>query len=77
MKPATNGKGAAQDSNVSGTLRVPYNADGTRSVGRAKLMEFAPLFGRTSGAILFRAEVWEVIRAEGPAVHPAKGAALV
>jgi len=28
-------------------------------------------------AILFRAEVREVIRAEGPAVHPAKGAALV
>jgi hypothetical protein len=29
------------------------------------------------GTILFRAEVWEVIRAEGPAVHPAKGGALV
>ena len=26
---------------------------------------------------LFCAEVWEVIRAEGPAVHPAKGEALV
>jgi hypothetical protein len=35
-------------------------------------MEFAPLFGRIRGAILFRAEVWEIIRAEGPAVHPAK-----
>ena len=35
------------------------------------------LLARTRGAILFRAEVWEVIRAEGPAVHPAKGGALV
>jgi hypothetical protein len=32
---------------------------------------------RTYGAILFRAEVREVLRAEGPAVHPAKGGALV
>ena len=42
-----------------------------------ELMEFAPTFGRICGAILFRAEVWEIIRAEGPAVHPAKGEALV
>ena len=34
-------------------------------------------FGRTCGAILFRTEVREVMRAEGPAVHPAKGEALV
>jgi hypothetical protein len=40
-------------------------------------MEFAPLFSRICGAILFRAEVLEIIRAEGPAVHPAKGEALV
>jgi hypothetical protein len=53
------------------------NVVGTLRVGCQKLTEFAPLFGRTCGAILFRAEVWEVIRAEGPAVHPAKGAALV
>ena len=55
------------DSNAAGTLRV----------GCAKSMESAPLLGRTCGAILFRAEVREVIRAEGPAVHPAKGEALV
>ena len=36
-----------------------------------------PLLDRTCGAILFRTEVREVIRAEGPAVHPAKGEALV
>ena len=54
------------DANVAGTLRVGE-----------ELMEFAPLFGRTRGAILFRAEVWEIVRAEGPAVHPAKGEALV
>jgi hypothetical protein len=40
-------------------------------------MEFAPLFGRIYGSILSRAEVWEIIRAEGPCVHPAKGEALV
>ncbi|MGO8752683.1 MAG: hypothetical protein ACLQNE_42625, partial [Thermoguttaceae bacterium] len=31
------------------------------------------MLGRTCWTILFRAEVREVIRAEGPAVHPAKG----
>ncbi len=40
-------------------------------------MGSALLLGRTCGTILFRAEVWEIIRAEGPAVHPAKGEALV
>jgi hypothetical protein len=57
-------------------LRVP-TANGTRSVGCAKSIESAPLLGRTCGANLFRAEVREVIRAEGPAIHPAKGEALV
>ena len=36
-----------------------------------------PLLDRTCGAILFRTEVREVVRAEGPAVHPAKGEALL
>ena len=43
-----------------------------------QLIEFAPYFGGTRGAILFRRRrLREIISAEGPPVRPAKGEALV
>ena len=45
--------------------------------GPAQSMELASLAGGTHAATLFCAEEREVVRAEGPAVRPAKGNALV
>jgi tRNA-dihydrouridine synthase len=47
------------------------------TLARAKSMELASSASGARGAILFRAEGREASRAEGPAVRPAKGTALV
>ncbi len=56
------------------THKTSRRKGGSKDAGnqecRVGSSEARPLFGRTCGAILFRAEVWEVNRAEGRAVHP-------
>jgi hypothetical protein len=52
-------------------------AGGTLRVGCTESMASVPLLGSICGANSSCAEMREIIRAEGPAVHPAKGEALV